>query len=137
MCQGNFLLCKKSLVKSTTGKPFVSFQWQESCFESSKKRKFFLKVGPIEVWITQCGRTEQDWTCLIFLPKISGFFGRFLAKIIEMCATFFFWNLQIYFRYLFNIVTIYVEGYCRNQVFPEIPRHFWKCLGNCGNCGIA
>jgi len=25
---------------------------------------------------------------------------------------------------------IYFAGNCGNQAFPEIPRHFWKCLGN-------
>jgi hypothetical protein len=29
--------------------------------------------------------------------------------------------------------SIVVAGICRNQAFPEMPRQFWKCLGNWGN----
>jgi len=32
-----------------------------------------------------------------------------------------------------TLILIYVAGIFRNQAFPEMPGHFWKCLGNWGN----
>ena len=31
-------------------------------------------------------------------------------------------------RHIHIHIYIYVAGNCRNQAFPEMPRHFWKCL---------
>ena len=77
----------------------------------------------------------------IFWPFFTKGIRQFLFYLTPMkkagntCSKAVFFNLFWFAAPLQSYVD--VAGNWGNQAFPEIPRHFWKCLGNWGNSGIA